>query len=160
MSGSAYPESPDVFMVQADEYDKPKAAFWNALLEAPVRVQEALGINPKDPGPGRGPFANLGALLKQLGRIEVGKFSIEYPADAPLPIDFVAPERFSDPTRIIVIVLKETTSKGRRIGSDYRVNTVIRTDAGAPVGFDFYRSKMDTKDGSEEFIYLAMEDSL
>jgi len=158
---TAYPSGFDIVALRADEFDRPVAAFFNAILQGPRAMEVELGTDPASLGSAWSTYTDIADLVARLSAVEVGKFSLEYPTDAPAEIHFQHPERFSDSTKIIVYPFLIATGKGRRLGQDFRVNTRIIVDTGAPVGFEVWRRTMSTKSsGTEDFYYLAWEDKL
>jgi len=157
---SSYPSAPDVLPHLADEFDRPRAAWFNALFGGLRALQVELGADPSDLGTGYAANADLAALMTKLAAIEMGKFDLERPTEIPLQVKFLHPERFSSASKLIVLVIKSTTSKGRQIAEDLDHALTIDTTAGAPVGFSFYRRGMASGETLETYYYLAMEDKL
>lgn len=161
MSSTAYPAAPDVFLEPIDEYDRPRASWWNRLFSAVQAIEVELATDPSDIGTGYTANASIAELLGRRLAIEVGDFEVEYPNDDPVQIDFVNPGRFATAANLVVFVAKINDSKGRRVGGDFKLSTVVRTSGGSPIGFDFYRRNMTTRDqAAERFRYFAWEDAL
>lgn len=157
--GSSYPTKLDIFPHLVDEFDVPDAGFWNRLLDAPFRIQTELGIDPSNPGAAWASMTDVADLLGRLCAFEAGKFTVKYPADAPVQVDFMNPTRFADSTKLIVVLNALGGQKGRKTGQDDIWNIVIRSDAGSPVGFDFHRFNMDSLSEHDiEYSYFAWED--
>jgi len=161
MTETSYPGAPDVFLEPVEEFDRPRAAWWNRLFSALRAIQVELAVDPSDLGSGYTANVDIAELLGRRLAVEVGTFEVEYPADAPVQIDYVNPSRFATAANHVVFVVPVKGTKGRRIGENLKLSSVIRTSAGAPIGFDFYRRNMTTRTGEPEaFHYFAFEDAL
>ena len=158
---SSYPTVPDVLPQLADEFDRPDASWWNALFDGIYKLEVELGADPADLGTGYTSNADLTALLAKFAAVEVGRFKIELPEEAPLSVVFLHPERFTTAGNLIVYVMKVIDGKGRGIWENDDHCLTITTSVGAPVGFEFYLRTMETRENQgSEYLYLAIEDKL
>jgi hypothetical protein len=157
-----YPDSLDVFPRLADGKDKLTASFCNQLFDGLRAIQQALGTDPSNLGATFISFTDIEAILKRLARIEVGRFGLSLPAESPLKVDFISgTQRFTDATRMVVFCVRVNSRNGRVIPKKIRYSAVVTTSAGTPDGFDFYRWDMNNvEDVEEEWVYLAMEETL
>jgi hypothetical protein len=157
-----YPSGLDVFTRLVDEFDKLTASYCNQLFDALQAIQATLGTDPANLGASFVSFSDIQAILIRLARVEVGRFGLSLPAEAPLKVDFVSgTDRFTDSTKMAVFCVRVNTKAGRVIPKKVRYSAVITNSGGLPDGFDFYRWDMDTiEDLEEEWVYLAMEETL
>jgi hypothetical protein len=165
--GSSYPGSLDVFQHIADEFDRPSAPWFNRLFDALYKVQTELGADPSDLGTGYTSVTDLADVLLARARIEAGTFTIEMPSDSPVEVLFKndgtsgRPQRFTDASKLIVLIDQNPNNKGRRTGENKDVAVEIIVDgASVPIGFSFYRFNLTAADDTEEWRYLAWEDAL
>ena len=157
---SSYPTVPDVLPQLADEFDRLDASWWNALFDGIYKLEVELGADPADLGTGYTSNADLTALLAKFAAVEVGRFDLDLPEDAPLSVVFLHPERFTTASKLIVYVGLVRDGKGRKIWENHDHCLTITTSAGAPVGFEFYLRGMETGDSRGTYLYLAIEDKL
>lgn len=159
-----YPTEPETLLAKAEDRDAPRSEYANALLGAAPKIEAELGVDPSNLGSGFKSFADIAAVLLEHARVEWGTFEVEWPREGPIEVDFLNASRFTDATKMAVFIMKITSGKGRRVGQNYVIATSIRTSAGSPVGFDFYRHNMDSSSGTglegntSTFYYLAIQD--
>ena len=159
--GSSYPAQPDVLPALADEFDRPKASWFNRLLDAAYRIQVELGADPTALGAAWSSHADMTSLLAAFGVMEWGRFSISLPEDSPVEVNFMNPSRFTEAANLIVLVRRVLTTKGRRIAQNFDIAVNVEPASGAPTGFKFYRINLTTaSERDEEYEYLAWEDTL
>lgn len=169
MAQTDFPSSLDVLMTLADEQDRPGAAWFNRLFHGLYKAEETLGTNPSDPNRGSGTawnsgnkYADVQTFLSKLPTIEVGTFEIDGSTEAPLEIDFVNASRFTTSANIFIFAYIENDAKKWTAHKYGNSVMSIREDGGSPVGFNFYRRKMDRNDfdRQETWVWIAMENSL
>ena len=165
--GSGYPGSLDVFQHLADEFDRPSAAWFNRLFDGLYQVQTELGTDPSDLGTGYTAVTDLAELLLARVRIECGKFTLTMPSDEPLYVNFRndgqsgRPQRFTDASKMIVLVSQNPSAKGWFVGQNKTVAVEIDVDGSSvPIGFQFWRYNITSNEHTEEWYYLAWEDAL
>jgi len=145
--------------------DAPGAQWWNDLFTQLRTVEQTLGTDPSNLGSAWSTFADVAAILKALMRIEVGEFELEYPEDSPTPIYFGSQNRWTDKSKIIVLVRFVGSGDGRWVPPDCNLDVDVFDPASDPGGnnmwgFNFVRYYMVNATKTEKFQYLAWEDTL
>lgn len=159
--GSSYPTQPDVLPTLADEFDRPKASWFNRLLDGLYRVQVELGADPTALGAAWSSHADMTSVLAAFGVMEWGQFKINLPEDSPIDVNFQNAGRFTESANMIVLVRRIFTDKGRRIGENLDIAVDLEPASGTPTGFKFYRYNLTAaSERDEEYEYLAWEDTL
>ena len=159
--GSEYPTQPDVLPILADEFDRPKAAWFNRLFDALFKVQTELGADPTALGGAWSAHADMTSILAAFGVMEWGQFTVNLPQDSPVEVNFMNAGRFTEAANIIVLVRRVFTDKGRRIGENLDIAVDVEPATGTPTGFKFYRRNLTSASEREEtYQYLAWEDTL
>ena len=158
--GSSYPGEPDVFPKLVDEFDRPRASWFNRLLDGIYKVQVELGTDPSALGAQWSSPTTIASILAAFSVMEWGEFEVELPEDSPVEVNFMNPGRFTEAGNMIVLVRKVTDSKGRRLGQNLDIAADVEPSSGSPTGFKFYRYNMTgASERVERYQYLAWEDT-
>ncbi len=158
--GSSYPGEPDVLPKLVDEFDRPRASWFNRLLDGIYRVQVELGADPSDLGAEWSSPTTLASILAAFGVMEWGEFAVDLPEDSPVEVNFMNPGRFTEAENMVVFVRKVTDSKGRRLGQNLDIAADVEPSSGPPTGFKFYRYNLTgAREHTERYQYLALEDT-
>ena len=169
MTNSDFPTSLDIMTTLVDEMDRPSAAWFNRLFHGLYKAEATLGTNPSDPNRGSGTAWNSGnkytdvkTLMSKLPTVEVGRFEIDGTTEAPLEIDFINASRFTTSANIFIFAYIENDAKKWTAHKYGNSVMSIRESGGDPIGFNFYRRKMDNSDfdRTEEWVWIALENTL